>query len=442
MRIYTALFTSLLLTSCAVGPDYSAPDISVPSVWHADEGKEALVKNQEIEKKWWQSFNDPTLNTLIKEAAQHNHDIRIALINIKQAKELRRESNAGFWPSLSTRTDAEKRGLSNQTSNNNNNSGAKERNNFSGSLDVGWELDVFGHIRRQVESSEAELQVAEEEKRGMLLSILAEVSRNYFEVRGLQKRIAIIDRNIELLREVEQLAETQRELGVVTELDVARARGEREATEASIPNLKAEMKAGVYRLSVLTGNSPEVYLRLLEKHKPLPMGPDVVPIGLRSDILRRRPDVRAAERKIASATAKVGVATADLFPKISLTGALGSSAQVFSDLFTSGAVNYTLGQTISWSLFEGGALRARIAQAEADAEKALISYEQTVLEALEESESALTRYGQEWATLKRLSAAAKTRKSAFDIARLRYEGGRGKLPRYSRCRAYAYRSRR
>ncbi len=422
MRKFLLVFIFFVLASCKLGPDYKMPEIKFSDLWH---GNTQATKNVPLEENelWWKIFKDPVLNDLMDQAAEHNHDIRIAVASIEEARALRSISAGSLWPEIGGNTNAEKQGLSTRSSNNNNNNGAKERDTFSADLDASWELDIFGKNRRSVEVAEAELEAAEENKRDVMIAILAEVARNYFEVRGLQKRIAVTEHNIELFKEVEGMAEARVEQGVVTELDLASARGERESAESTLPNLQADMAAGIYRLSVLTGQVPETYLDVLERHAPLPAPPDVVPVGLRSDLLKRRPDVRKAERELAAATAGIGAAKADLFPSFSLTGAVGSSASVFSDLFTGEAATYSIGQAINWSLFKGGALQASIDAAEASEKGAYINYEKTVLEALEEAETSLTRYGREWQTLKSLKSSEKTRQTAFEIAFLRYSEG-------------------
>lgn len=424
MKKLVAFSLTIALAACKIGPDYELPDFSVTELWSSEENVQSFTTGT-INEKWWQVFNDPLLDNLINQAMEHNHDLRMSITNLDKAKAMRREAQGSLWPSLTANETAEKQGLSKKTTANSNSGGARERDQFSGTLDASWELDIFGGLRREVEAREAELQAAEEAKRGVTLSILAEVALNYFEVLGLQKRITVLKHNIELVREVEDLARAQFEGGIVTEADVVRARGERESIEANLPTLQANMMAGVYRLSVLTGKSPEAQMEKFNSHSLLPTPPDLVPVGMRSDILRRRPDIREAERNLAMHTAEVGVAVSELYPSISITGDLGSSAALFSDLFTQGALRYTLGNTINMSLFKGGATRARIAQAEADAEVALLNYEKTILVALEDAENSLTRYGKEWQRLKSLLAAEASRKEAFNIARLRYEAGEG-----------------
>jgi len=265
--------------------------------------------------------------------------------------------------------------------------------------------------------------VADAAKAGLTLSVIAEVASNYFEVRGLQRQLENTERDIGLLKEVEEIARTQFEIGVTTELDLARATGERQALESQLPSLEAEIAARIYRLSVLTGQAPEFYASVLAASRPLPMPPDQVPVGLRSEMLKRRPDVREAERSLAAATANIGVAKADLFPSFSLTGAVGTSARVFSDMFTPATQTSAIGAALGWPLFAGGSLTARVDAARAGQKAALANYEQAVLLALEDAEGSLMRYGKEWQTLKRLRETAASRRQAFEIAKLRYEAG-------------------
>lgn len=327
------------------------------------------------------------LNELIDEAVKNNHDLKIAISKIEQAKALRRESIGGFFPSITGNQDSKKEKFSDKVSN----VSAGERDVFSADLDASWELDLFGKKRRNFEAAKARLQASEENKNAILLAVIAEVARNYFEVRGLQKRIDILDDNLAILGKVEDLAQKQFKGGMVTEFDISRARGERQEVEAKLPDLKSDMQAGIYRISVLSGQPPEHYLEKLSKKMTLASPPDVVPVGLRSDILRRRPDIRAAEREVAAATADIGVQTAELFPSISLTGTIGTSAGLFGDLFGPGAGTFTVGSLVKWSLFEGGAIRARIDAAKATSKTSLYQYEKAVLVALEDVENSLLR---------------------------------------------------
>jgi multidrug efflux system outer membrane protein len=405
----------ILLSACKVGPNYLKPVLSVDDNFHA---KENYPYNKEvINEEWWKVFNDTLLNSIIDDAVKNNNDIKIALANIEGAKALRKSSKAALMPSLSAGASAGKDKFSEKTSS------IGEVNTFSTDLDAGWELDIFGKARRGVEASNARLEAAEAQKDAVMLSIMAEVASNYFEVRGLQKRIDITHRSVGLLKEIEKLAKAKYKAGTVTEFDVSRARGERETIESRLPNLEAQMQSGIYNISLLAGKEPEYYLEKMLEKAPLPSPPDIVPVGMRSEILRRRPDIIVAERNLAAASADIGVATADLFPSLSLTGAVGTSARAFGDIFAGGAGAYSLGSALNWSVFNGGAVRANIDNAKASSKASLAQYEKTVLSALSEVETSLARYGGEWQTLKQLKSAEATRQDGFRIAKLRYESG-------------------
>lgn len=413
------LLILLMLTACKMGPDYTVPETYVDEGWHAGALADTLAGEPAAE--WWKGFNDPLLNGIIAETASHNHDVRAAVARVEEARALRAESNSGLFPSLGADAGARREGTSSRTGNSTTSGG--RRDNFDAGLDAAWELDLFGRVRRATEAADARLEEQEELRHEVLLSVLGEAARNYFEVRGLQKRIDVTKRSIELVRAVEDLAETQLRAGAVTEFDVARARGERETIEAQLPGLEAQMQAGIYRISVLAGKPPEHYLEALSKAEPLPEVEDKVPVGLRSDLLRRRPDIRAAERALAAANADIGVAVADRFPQFALTGDVGTAAGHFGDLFAAGASTYGVAALLHWPVFEGGALKARVKAAEARKDVAEAEYDKAVLTALEDTEGSLMRYGAEWRTLRQLQAAEKTRREGFNIAKLRYEAG-------------------
>lgn len=409
-----------------VGKDYKEPEYKYGNEW---ESKKHLSDEFSIDgngpglKEWWKNFEDPLLNELVEEALENNNDIEAASEAINEARATRASDASSLFPQVSTGASFQKQGLSNKTSSNSNTSGEKERHIYNAGLDATWEIDFFGKIRRRVEAAEANVDIAKEVKHGITLSVTAELASSYFEVRKLQKQIDFTNRNIELLKEIEKLAEAQLRSGVVTELDLNRARSEREEMESMIPSLEAEMISGIYRISVLTGNPPEAQMAKLEEYTPAPLPPDFVPLGLRGDILRRRPDIRRAERELAASTAYIGVAEGALYPSFTLGGDIGSTSAKMSDLFTSGATTYGLSSIIDWDLLKGGQLTANIFAAESQAKQAQINYEQTILLALEDVESSLLRYGKEWQTLKKLKSSETTREESFKIAKSRYENG-------------------
>lgn len=414
------VLTVLLHTAgCTVGPDYHKRHYDITDQWHHQD--QNLTSQHDYEANWWAVFNDSILNQLIESAVNHNHDIRKASTNIERARALRQASSSGWWPRFDFELEGERQGFSKRTLGTN--ISVPDRTTYTDNLDASWELDFFGHVRRAVEATDANMKESIEAKRQIMLTVVAEVTRNYFEIRGLQKGIEVKKRNVKLLKEVEDLVKVQFDLGDVSEFDYTRAKGERQATEANLPNLEAEMRSGTYRLSVLTGQVPEYHLSALSEKKSLPSVPDIVPVGLRSEILKRRPDIRQAEYKMIAANAEVGVATAALYPQFSLTGAVGTSARLFSDLFQNDSFTYSWGGILNWPIFQGGALRANIKVQEAELESAIINYEQVIMTAFEDVEASLMRYVKEWQTYHKLHDAEKTQKEVFNIAKLRYQAG-------------------
>jgi outer membrane protein, multidrug efflux system len=409
--VILSLFLSLSLAACAAGPTFVSPRQDGGD-WYspgADTG--------EVEVMWWKGFNDPLLDSLIDEAVTHNHDIRIAKANVQEARALRTQARAGFFPEIGASAQRERTVRSKDSA------GSRGSTDYDASLDVLWELDIFGKTRRSSESALANLQAEEEAQRGVVLSVISETAASYFEARGLQRRIDLLKKNIGLLKKTEDIAQSRFKNGVVSELDVLRARGEREELEAILPSLEAAMMGTVFRVSVLTGNRPEHHVEAMLKAKNFSLPRDRVPVGLRSDVLRRRPDVQAAERNLARSSADIGVAEADLFPSLSLTGSVSSGAARFGDLFSAGSLAFAAGQLIDWAVFSGWQRQAAVEAAKARNEAAFARYEKTVLTALEEAERQLVAYGKAWKRLKQLRTAGGSRSESHRIARLRYESG-------------------
>ncbi len=406
------LIAALCLSACTVGPDYFSPINAASDQWASVDP--AHISLDPITVEWWTIFNDPLLNDYINQAAQQNKDLEIALANLRYARALRREENAAFLPQIGGAAQASRSKSSAATSTTGN---ANIRNLYDTGFDASWELDIFGGNRRAIEAADARIGSAQASYHDVMLSTLAEVARNYYEARGLQKRITLLENNADLQQQTFEVVKARLEVGEASEFDLSRARGEYQLTRARVPNLKAELNASIYTLSVLLGQPPEALLAEMSTVKPLPAPPDIVPVGLRSDILRRRPDIKIAERALAAYTAEIGVETSALFPKLFLTGDIGSQARVFGDLFSASGGIWSLGSLVQWSVFEGGAIRARIKAKEAQSEGALALYEKTVLEALADVETTLTRYGQEIETRKRLNDGVQSRRQSVRLAK-------------------------
>lgn len=420
---YIAFATCLLtLTGCSVGPDYQKPIFSFLDEWISTD-QTAQVEyptSENISITWWEQFNDPLLTDYIKEAMEKNKDIEIAKANVLKARAARKQATASFFPTFGIDTSASRDKRSSQ---NQNVSSGSLQNNYDASFDASWEIDIFGGNRRGVEASDARLNSAITTSYDVMLSALSEVARNYYEIRGLQKRIAYTEKNARLLKETMDLIKARLQVGESSEFDLSRAEGEYQLTKARIPNLQGDLKAYIYSLSLLLGRAPEGVLKEIETTKALPTPPDSVPVGLRGDLLKRRPDVRSAEYDLQAATADIGIQTAELYPKFFLTGSAGSQATVFGDLFTSPTQAWSIGGLVEWSIFEGGAIRAAIEGAEAETQASFARYEKAILTALSDAETALTRYGQEIKTRDLLEKGVKSRQKSVRLAQELLDAG-------------------
>ena len=430
------LAPALLLSACVVGPEYKTPELIYSDQWvqqdkqaestafkYQNTDNEAITTERpkpssDIKTDWWTVFNDPFLEKYLDLAVLENKDLQAARANVKQARGLRQETKALYYPSVDTELSQTRSGTSGNTG-----SQKTRRTSYNAGIDASWELDLFGGISRQNEAEQAQLDQAVEERRAILLSVLAETARTYYRIRGLQKRISILQNNIALQQSTYELVHNLLKMGEATEFDLSRARGQLELTQSRLPDLDADLKTSIFSLSILLGQAPEALLDEMLAIQALPTPPDMVPLGLRSDILRRRPDVRMAERALAASTAEIGVAIADLYPSFSLTGNIGRSASVFSDLVNASSNVFSIGPVLNWPIFQGGAIRANIKVQEAEAEEAAIRYEQAVLNSLADVESALTNYAQKLKTRDSLKRAMLSSERSTELARALFNAG-------------------
>ena len=406
------------LSGCAVGPNYAKP--ATPVAPQFVEGAAGPYSAEDAQAKFWTQFGDPTLDQLIDEALVANHDLRIALAHLVEARAERHEAQFDFAPTVTASGGYTKQQFPAVTS------GFGEpltERYYDAGFDAFWELDFFGRVRRNVEAQSAEVQGAEAGLRDAQVSVTAEVARTYFELRGEQARFAVTWRNVENQRATLQLTQARFEAGRSTELDTARAQAQLSATLSSIGPLEAAIARSIHRLGVLTGREPGALRDLLAPPRELPELPQITTVGDPAGLLRRRPDIRVAERQLAASTALVGVAVADYFPKVTFTGNFSYSAAEPSQLGTSASRGYLIGPGISWAAFDLGRVRARVAGSRARADGALAAYEQTVLRALEETENSLITHARTRDSLSDAAAAAAASQTAARIARARYEGG-------------------
>jgi multidrug efflux system outer membrane protein len=409
-----------MLAGCAAGPAYRPP---APPATGAFAG-EALVPSVAgpVNARWWTLFDDAALAQLVDKALASNKDLAAADARLRAARALRRAQFADFLPVITSAASADSRRQSLRTVPSNF-PVVRESDLYDAGFDASWELDLFGRTRRLNQAAKAEAGAAQASRDGVLLSVVAEVARNYFELRGAQEQLAMAGRNIKTQAHVLELIRLRESSGRGTALDSARAEAQVAATEASLPPLEAAASRALRRIEVLAGVAPGALAAELAAVTPLPPLPQELALGDAAGLLRRRPDVRSAERSLAADTARVGVAVADLFPRVSVNAGLGLSAMRVDALGDAGADRRNLGASLSWNVFDIVHLSQRLKAADAQADARLADYQQTVLTALEETENALSDYGRERQRLLQLERAAKASQLASDLATQRFETG-------------------
>jgi outer membrane protein, multidrug efflux system len=406
------------LSGCAVGPNYARPDTKVAPQFEG--ARDGAFSQQEVQARFWTVFGDGTLNQLVADALNANHDLRIALGHLVEARAERRQAAFDLAPTVTASGGYTKQEFPAVDSG----IGAPlyERY-YDAGFDAFWELDFFGRVRRNVEAQSAELQGAEAGLRDAQVSVTAEVARTYFELRGEQTQLAVAFRNVDNQHETLQLTQARLDAGRSTELDTSRAQAQLSQTLSTIGPLQAAVARSIHRLAVLTGREPNALNEMLAPPRELPPLPLVAAVGDPAQLLRRRPDIRVAERQLAASTALVGVAVADLFPKVTFLGSFSYAATEPGYLGQDGTRGYVIGPRISWAAFDLGRVKAEVAGSRARADIALAGYEQTVLRALEETENALVTHARDRDSLENAAAAAAASQTAARIARTRYEGG-------------------
>ena len=418
---------ALFLAGCSVGPDYKEPALAVPAAWTEAQQKGVDTRPAEL-TRWWTAFEDPMLNSLVERAVRSNLDLRVAEARIREARASRAVVASGAWPTVDTsgsytRSRSSENAL-NIPSQGGGGSGIKlERNLFNAGFDANWEIDVFGGVRRSVEAADAIIEATEYSRRDILVSLLGDVARNYIDLRGAQRRLAVARANLKTQQDSLDLTRVRFDAGLASDLDVARAEAQLNSTASQVPTLESLMKQAAYSLDLLLGLSPGALWKELESEVAIPNLPAEVLVGLPSDLLRRRPDIRIAERQLAAATAQIGSAVADLFPKFSLTGAAGLQSISASDWLTAGSRYWSIGPTIRWPIFDAGRIRANIEIRNAQQEQAVNQYEQTVLAALGDVEKSLVNYAQEQVRYRTLSDAVAANRRAVQMAQELYIRG-------------------
>lgn len=410
-----------IFSGCAtVGPNYVHPDIPVPTRWNREAGGNPPGGHLDNKKlaEWWTTLNDPELTSLVKRAIQRNLDLRKAAARVREARARRAVSKAELFPSVNASGSA-------QHSHNSNVQGGIGTGTdlYSAGFDASWELDLFGGKRRAVEASQSDLEASEEDLHDVLVTLIGEVALNYVDVRSFQARLSIAKANRDAQQETYQITSWRFDAGLTTALDVEQARYNLAQTRAQIPTLQTGLEKYENRLAALLGLNPGSLNEELSNRKSLPDASLGMAVGVPAEVLRNRPDVRRAERQLAAQSARIGAATAELYPKFTLTGSIGLEALSLGNLFAYGSRTSGYGPSFTWNIFNAGSIRQNIEVQNALQEQALIQYEASILSALEEVDNALVSYEQEQIRRQSLVEASQAAQQAVDLAQSQYSTG-------------------
>jgi NodT family efflux transporter outer membrane factor (OMF) lipoprotein len=449
LALLAALLGATALGGCTVGPDFQPPDWTSPASWFA--GPKQAVKTppsipvaEPIDPNWWTLFNDPVLTRLEQRVAGENLDVKVAGIRMAESRAQLGIARSAQFPTLNANGSYVRQ----QPSNNGifavapNAAGATGASGargattggisgrnlqpfdlFQGGFDASWEVDLWGGVERSVESATASSEAANEAQRSALLSSLAEVARDYVQLRGAQAQLAIARENVSTARQSLNLTQQRAAGGVTTDLDVANASAQLRTTLSQIPSLEQQEAQLINALSLLLGQPPNALREELATSKPVPPVPPRVPVGLPSELARRRPDIRQAEAQLHAATADIGVAQANFYPSLNLTGSVGLQSLQFGKLFDVKSKQYAVGPGLTIPIFQGGQLRATLELRKAQQQEAAITFQKTVLQAWHDVDNALTAYKAEQTRRDELILAVADNRRALGLAQSRYQQG-------------------
>jgi multidrug efflux system outer membrane protein len=384
----------LLLQGCLVGPDYVPPDTRMPDRW-SQELSEGLTEGKADLRTWWTTLDDPTLDRLIERSTSANLDVKQAVARILQTRAQLGIATGEIAPTVDAQGQIQTSRISNNVSEGTAPPQSRTDTFYSLGLDATWEIDLWGRIRRNIESADASIGAQIEDFRDVLVVLYSEVAQTYVQIRTLQARIASALANVGTQQGALQLTINRNRAGLAPDLDVRQAELNLATTQAFVPTLREALAQNINSLAVLLGEFPSALQAELAEDAPIPQPPAEIVMGLPTELLRQRPDIRQAEREIAAQTAQIGVATADLYPALSLSGAFAFESFATSDLFKWESRAFQIGPTVQWNIFDAGRIRSNIVLQGALTEEFLASYEETVLSAVEEVESAMAAYVQE-----------------------------------------------
>ena len=425
-RVMALTALSALLSACQVGHDFVPPESAAQVDWLPTQGEQAASRPQAtpIKPRWWEVFNDPLLSSLIDQASNANLDLKIATTRLEQSRAARQVVAGDQLPSVSAGMSYQRgrnsgEGLSDPSGMN----GKSAFNLWDGGLDASWEVDLWGRVRREVEAADATVAVAENDRRGVLLSVQAETARDYLQLRGVQRTLAVTRDNLALSRNSLALSNARLASGVATHLDVAQAAAQVATVEARVPVLEQRQAQLINALSLLLAQTPRTLQSVLEKPGDMTPLPAAIPVGLPSELARRRPDIRQAEARMHLAAASVGVAEGDFYPRIMLSGNVGFQSLQLSDFGSWGARQFGIGPQLSVPIFEGGRLRGMLHLREAQEQEAALNYQKTVLRAWQEIDDSMSLYNASQLQQHTLQEAVSQNQIALNNAREQYKAG-------------------
>ncbi len=411
-----------LLQGCmTVGPDYKEPEAPTPDFWR-QELEEGLSPGAADYRTWWTTLDDPILDGLIARATDANLDLKIAYARIKEARARLGIATGERWPDINAGGALQRERVSDGVQDPVTRPQKRTDTFRSIGLDGSWEIDFWGRVSRSIESADASYAASIEDYRDVQVTLFAEVARNYVAVRTLQERIRLARENVRTQSGTLNLVIEREKVGLVPRLDIHQAELNLATSESLVPELEAELIAAINRLSVLLGEPPGTMHAELTVAKPIPGPPEQAPVGLPGELVRQRPDLRRAERRLASQTARIGVATAELYPRFSLLGTF-QYATFTGSQFDHGRRTFSFGPFFSWNLFDGGRVRGFINEQDALAEQALVEYERTLLAALEDVENAMTGFARERVRYEALTRSVVAAKESVRLVKVLYFQG-------------------
>ncbi|MEB2624540.1 efflux transporter outer membrane subunit [Pseudomonas sp. YuFO8] len=427
-RLPQLTFCALLvmgLSACTVGPDFQKPQAQQVTEWSKpSKAATSQASAESMNERWWQVFNDPKLSALTQRALTDNLDLKLASSRLQQSRAVRQVVTADRYPTSAVGGSyARKRNSGEGLSDPSGHDGNSAFNLWDAGFSASWELDFWGRVRRETEAADATLEVAENDRRGVLLSVLAETAQDYIQLRGVQNTRAVTEQNLDVARHSLKLSQLRLADGVATDLDVAEAAAQVATIESRLPALEQRQAQLINALSLLMGEPPQALAAELSADAPVPQTPRQVAIGLPSQLAERRPDIRQAEARLHAATASIGVAKGDFYPRITLSGSVGSQAMQLSDFGSWGSRSFGIGPQFSLPLFDGGRLRGVLDLREAQQQEAAIAYQQTVLRAWHEIDDQLSAYNASQLRRDSLAEAVRQNRIALQTAQRQYVEG-------------------